>query len=144
MYLQTYNDHAAYARRLADILIAWLDFNVSREAARQWCSPTFYDMLDTVTFEEDDDGGFNGEWITAADQEMQLLADEDMGIELNFEGLELLQDSSDSKVLMRAEDSSMASFKTALGTKAINTQQSGEASPAGVAAAVESVGGGAD
>ena len=101
-------------------------------------------MLDTVTFEEDDDGGFNGEWITAADQEMQLLADEDMGIELNFEGLELLQDSSDSKALMRADDASMASFKTALGNRVIDTQQSGEASPAGVAAAVESVGGGAD
>ena len=142
-----YNDRAPEARGIIQIWPAWVVFNLNREAATRWCAPLSLDIIDDVTFGEDDEGNFNGRYSTTTDQETQDIVDEDMGIQLDLSAMEKAPEGQE-RVYLREDDASINTFVTAFGASVGATdtpsQQSGAVTPAGTAAVPVVSGGGAD
>jgi hypothetical protein len=72
---------------------------------------------------EDEDGNETGEWWTVEDERVQDMVDKDMGVELDFIGMEM-SESSDM-VYNNADDASVRSFCSTFGVEQpfINNQQ---------------------
>jgi hypothetical protein len=78
-------------------------------------------MINDITFLTDEDGNDTGEWMTEEDEMGQDILEEDMGVQLDFGGLDMSTFGYDERVLHNADDSSMMTFGSALGAEHIAT-----------------------
>jgi hypothetical protein len=74
-------------------------------------------MINDITFLTDKDGNDTGEWTTEEDEMGQDILDEDMGVRLDFGGLDMSTFGYDERVLHNADDSSVMTFGSALGAE---------------------------
>jgi hypothetical protein len=74
-------------------------------------------MINDITFLTDEDGNDTGEWTTDEDEMGQDILGEDMGVQLDFEGLDMSTFGYDERVLHNADDASMMTFGSALGAE---------------------------
>ena len=63
---------------------AYIQFIVSKDAAKLWFHLDAIGDTPTVEFEADDSGNFNGSWVTKDNEYMTEAVQKDMGIELNL------------------------------------------------------------
>ncbi len=105
VYITAYKDRAPLVRKLIQILptfVAWYEANPALVTA--WFNPQL-DPPD-VTFGEDANGAWDGEWTTAHDEAQQNLIDEYMGIDIQLDNMELLDTS---RPIYRADEMSIGS-----------------------------------
>jgi hypothetical protein len=76
-------------------------------------------MINDITFLTDEDGNDTGEWTTDEDEMGQDILYEDMGVQLDFEGLDMSTFGYEERVLHNADDASMMTFGSALGAERI-------------------------
>jgi hypothetical protein len=74
-------------------------------------------MINDITFLTDEDGNDTGEWTTEEDEMGQEILEEDMGVKLDFSGLDLLNYGGDERVLNNEDDASIMTFGSALGAE---------------------------
>jgi hypothetical protein len=114
VYLTAYHDRKELAAKVVDILPAFIEHNYGRALVKKWCHPNALGMINDITFLTDEDGNDTGEWITQEDEMGQEILDEDMGVQLDFSGIDMCSFGSDDRVLHNADDASMMTFGSAL------------------------------
>ena len=119
VYLTAYHDQNDLAAKVVDILPAFIEHNYGRTLAKKWCHPNSLGMINEITFLTDEDGNDTGEWTTDEDEMGQDILDEDMGVQLDFGGLDMSTFGYEERVLHNADDSSMMTFGSALGAERI-------------------------
>jgi hypothetical protein len=119
VYLTAYHDRKDLATKVVDILPAFIEHNYGRSLVKKWCHPNSLGMINDITFLTDEDGNDTGEWTTDEDEMGQDILDEDMGVQLDFGGLDMSTFGYDERVLHNADDSSMMTFGSALGAERI-------------------------
>jgi hypothetical protein len=119
VYLTAYHDRKELAIKVVDILPAFIEHNYGKELAKKWCHPNSLGMINDITFLTDEDGNDTGEWTTDEDEMGQDILYEDMGVELDFEGLDMSTFGYEERVLHNADDASMMTFGSALGAERI-------------------------
>ena len=87
-----------------------------------------------MDFEYDDSGEWTGRWVTDEDKLLQDILGDDVGIDLQLEGMEILN-HSDADNVHTVDDHSFYTFGSALGANESQTEAS--ASPSVEAAAQE-------
>jgi hypothetical protein len=117
VYLTAYHDRKELAAKVVDILPAFIEHNYGRALVKKWCHPNALGMINDITFLTDEDGNDTGEWITQEDEMGQEILDEDMGVELDFGGIDMNTFGCDDRVLHNADDASMMTFGSALGAE---------------------------
>jgi hypothetical protein len=117
VYLTAYHDRKELATKVVDILPAFIEHNYGRLLVKKWCHPNSLSMINDITFLTDEDGNDTGEWITDEDEMGQEILGEDMGVQLDFEGLDMGAFGYDERVLHNADDASMMTFGSALGAE---------------------------
>ena len=137
-YFAVYNDHVKEAEDLLAILIAFVAYEFDRDIALQWCNPCWADLIEGTEFDEDIDGNFLGTWTTEDEKEQEELINEQCAVALDFTNIDLQLDNEEEQgpVLMRGDDASIYSFKTAFGSPQDSSQPKGADAQAGQAAAV--------
>jgi hypothetical protein len=138
--ITAYNDRHSLAAKVVDILVALFAYQHGREAAKHCFHALTLDIINEVTFNTDDDGNWDGTWTSEEDLLFQDLLAEDMGTDLQIEGIELLEtnEDRDQRPLLTVDDASHRSYGTALGRPPAPSQHSGEAADAGLVAAENS------
>jgi hypothetical protein len=117
VYLTAYHDRKDLAMKVVDILPAFIEHNYGRSLVKKWCHPNSLGMINDITFLTDEDGNDTGEWTTEEDEMGQDILDEDMGVRLDFGGLDMSTFGYDERVLHNADDSSVMTFGSALGAE---------------------------
>jgi hypothetical protein len=141
VYFMAYHDHADVAEQMVAILPAYINQFVDAEATKEWFQPGALQALNDVQFSYDDDGNWLGTWTTADDDIHLDIMEEDMGINMDFEGLTVLEKEC---VLLTTSDASVYSFGEALREKLPqDPQQSGSVTRAGQATTTLAGSGGA-
>jgi hypothetical protein len=100
-----------------DILPAFIEHNYGRLLVKKWCHPNSLAMINDITFLTDEDGNDTGEWTTDEDEMGQDILDEDMGVQLDFGGIDMSAFGYNERVLHNADDASMMTFGSALGAE---------------------------
>ena len=86
------------------ILPALIDFKFNRDIARKWFNADALHEIDDVFFDTDNAGNWMGTWSTIDDETNQMIMDEDMGVSLALEGLDLLQAAAEDATHLTADD----------------------------------------
>jgi hypothetical protein len=137
VYLTAYHDRKDLAIKVVDILPAFIEHNYGRSLVKTWCHPNSLGMIADITFLTDEDGNDTGEWITEEDEMGQDILYEDMGVQLDFEGIDMSTFGDQDRVLHNADDASAMTFGSALGAEQqINGDQSDPVVPGASSAAV--------
>jgi hypothetical protein len=111
VYLTAYHDRKHLAEQVTENLPAYL----SKALAKKWCYPSTQEIINEIKFPEDDEGNKTGEWSTIEDKRVQDMLDEDMGVELDFSGMEM--PSLHDAVYNNADDASVRSFRSTFGVE---------------------------
>jgi hypothetical protein len=98
VYATAYHDRAGLASDLLGILPALVTQFISRRATKEWFHQTAIDACNGVSFDTDETGEWTGNWTTEEDVFQKELIDEDMGIDLQLEGMEILQTQEEFNV----------------------------------------------
>jgi len=138
VYFTAYNDQVDVAERLVGILPAYVAKMVDEAAAKQWFHPDSLHALQSVQFLSDDNGDWDGTWMTPDDELMQDILDEDMGVNMNFE-FDGLSGLEHQVVSLTADEASVTTYGNAL---RVDSQQTGSGSLVGSATAARSGRGG--
>jgi hypothetical protein len=117
VYLTAYHDRKDLATKVVDILPAFIEHIYGRALVKKWCHPNSLGMINDITFLTDEDGNDTGEWTTEEDEMGQDILDEDMGVRLDFGGLDMSTFGYDERVLHNADDASVMTFGSALGAE---------------------------
>jgi hypothetical protein len=117
VYLTAYHDRKELATKVVDILPAFIEHNYGRALVKKWCHPNSLGMINDITFLTDEDGNDTGEWITNEDEMGQDILQEDMGVQLDFGGIDMSTFGYDDRVLHNADDASAMTFGSALGAE---------------------------
>jgi hypothetical protein len=129
-YITAYNDRAGLAGALLKILPAYFDF-LCGHAAHSFFTPESLQIINDVTLDMDSNDQWTGKWYTVWDELMDDCLDEDMGVTLEIEGLNLL--GGQQRVILEADDATQASFNTVFGQarpiQGANPQQAGGLEP---------------
>ena len=112
VYLTAYNDRKDIANSLVQILPAYITFRYGEEVAKQWFHHMSLDIIRDVTFNYDEEGNWLGTWKTSEDDQNDALLNEDMGFDLQFEGLDLLEDTQETHT---TDDHSVKSWGSQFG-----------------------------
>jgi hypothetical protein len=140
VFFTAYHDQADLAEQIVAILPAYINQFVSKEAAKVWFIQGSLEALNDVHFQYDDDGNWLGTWTTEDDALHLDIMNEDMGIEIEFEGLSTLERDC---VLLTTDNATVHTFGTELEREgAKSTQQTESAILAGDAATLDSSSGG--
>jgi hypothetical protein len=116
-YLTAYrDDRSTILASLVAILPAYIDMLLGRNAVAKWFHPIALSQINDVDFILDDGGNWTGKWITADDQAQQEFIDEDLGFEINIEGLQLLDTLERPPVTFTTDDASVNTFGAEFGT----------------------------
>ena len=118
VYITAYEDRIHTVQNLVNILPAFIEWYVSKEAAVAWLIHQTDDM--EVTFHCDTEGNWLGGWTTSDDQVQSNIIDEDMGYEIRIDNMEEVQ--GNQRRILSAEDASLKSFGLAQGRPALSPQ----------------------
>jgi hypothetical protein len=123
IYLTAYHDQKHLAERVTEILPAYLCKKYGQALAKIWCYLSAQEIINEIKFAEDKEGNDTGEWSTTEDEHVQDMVDKDMGVELDFSGMEM--PTFHDVVYNNADDASVRSFRLVFGFKQppINDQQ---------------------
>ena len=117
VFITTYDDNRVdTAEGLIDILPEFLDYytgTTEQEASKKWCEEP--SGLINVTWEYDANFEWTGRWKTSDDEDMDELVDEDMGIHIELENMELIEDDDEeegtkTRRMLTADDMTTKSF----------------------------------
>jgi hypothetical protein len=136
VYFTAYHDRKELAAKVVDILPAFIEHNYGRSLAKKWCHPNSLGMIADITFLTDEDGNDTGEWTTEEDEMGQDILDEDMGVHLDFDGIDMSDFGYDERVLHNADDASVMTFGSALGAERNNGDQLDPVIPGADSAAI--------
>ena len=128
VYFTAYDNRVDLAQQLIAVLPAFIYYYLGdRSIVKKWFHPGCIHMCDEVEFHEDSSGKWLGTWTTQEDEINQEIFDEDLGIELHLDGLELLAQDINKKHTITSEELSFKSFKTALGGRMTDDELSASA-----------------
>jgi hypothetical protein len=114
IYLLAYFDLMDQASGFADVLPAYFSYFYSEEIAKKWFHVAALEKCRDVTFNTDEDGAWDGTWMTSDDQQISDWLVEDIYMhpdKLKLSNLNLVQNQP--RVMMTAEQldsGSMLSF----------------------------------
>ncbi|CAB9522813.1 hypothetical protein SEMRO_1344_G264690.1 [Seminavis robusta] len=112
IYCTAYMDQADTAGQILQILPAYVEFYLNRQAVTKWFNHQAIDICNEVTFGADDEGNWNGEWETSEDALQEELFEEDMGYDLQIDGLDIIDDRCN---ILTTDDASFNTFGTSFG-----------------------------
>ena len=133
VYITTYKDRADLAERLIDILPKYLAFRFDHKLAQQCIHSQHYDECPSITWGTSSFADWDGTWSTTEDAQLQSLLDEDLGFEIELEGMEnILLPPGPTEPVKQADDHSFTSFGTVLrgNNRSNSPQQQDEATSA--------------
>ena len=106
----------------------WIDYTIGRAAAEEWIHAIHLGIIDDVTFEEDEDRNFTGSWSTLAEDNLEAMLEEDMGVTLDLSAMDGLPDTSNC-MLLTQDDATNYSFGTVLGRGRESTEDQQDRAP---------------
>jgi hypothetical protein len=119
VYITFYKDRRSFAESFFPILPAYISSFINPEAAKQWFHPHVRNLFHDVTFVlNDTTGEWTGEWKTSDEDQMEDDLLEDVGIEFDLQGLNLVLE--DEKVHATTDDFSVTSFRSKFGVDEAN------------------------
>ena len=93
VFFTAYKDRADVAEKLIHVLPTFIAWSENKpELKDKWFHPQLEDA--EVDFTTDEDGNWTGDWTTEADKMNQRLIDEDMGVTIKFDNLDMLDNAS--------------------------------------------------
>jgi hypothetical protein len=108
VYFTAYYDRHEFVQKFVRVLPAYAKwfFNDDPGVIQAWFSP----HCDPVqaTFHTDDAGNWNGQWTTTDDEMQQDLFDEDMGVTIKFDNIEMVNETS--RRILQVDDASVRTF----------------------------------
>ena len=138
VYFTAYNDRADIASKLVDILPAFMKMEYGAAQAKEFCDPSAWGEIHNTEMQYDDAGNWLGEWTTPDDAMGEDILNEDMGVEISFDNMALLDEGFNTRVLLMTEDASVCTFGMALGRVHPNNDQSDTVVPGASQAAIDS------
>lgn len=134
-YFTAYKDRFELADKLVSILPAYIIFRFDHATAKAWFSAQAIDDCPSIVWGSSNPdipalsyAEWDGTWQTEEDQQFQDLLDEDIGIELQLDGLDIVSlDEDKTKVIMDNDDQSFVSFNTTLADGKKHKQSQGRA-----------------
>ena len=122
--LTAYKDRAVLAEKLVDILPQFLTFAYGYDTTKKFMTHQAIQDCPEIEWDSPTYAEWKGTWTTEEERQMKALFEEDMGVAIQMEGLEILQqDAREADRIRTTDDESFASFGTHLQGKSRKTRR---------------------